>query len=825
MLLIRARRYAFLYFLLSYGCAQNSPTPPAPTSQDQVTFNALENHYQLHFAIPSHPGAGLAVIKDGPKWVFVFDAKIQFSLPKSADCSSVIQSLNIVDIPNNSNSVTLIELVPKPDIHFIVQKDDRGWGVIFSFIDDALLHALTAKKSIKISHNEQSLLIIHPVDLGHEVYLTMNGRDLYICPTTKVDGGLYQFESTPNSVFMETKQGFACQILSPDLFFENKKSQLYMATKQRPKPNPESNQKEEPQKEESKKEDSTNKQTFFYGGSGKIEWNQYLTKLVQKIRLMPSTCPLEISLQRLWIEVALTRWPEALSALKSLSQDYPGIEYTPCFMILEGMSNFLEGHPAKALENWDLLTDTAEILCWKHILSALVFGTKIDRSFIKDCLSILTGYPPLLRDAMLDALLKAVISNKDIDTIDDIIAQIETLDCQKTLQDQAQLYQAKILSLNKKPEDAIAIFKKLGTEESENKVSIAIRQEADYEFLLYDFLQPQESRQKSQEDILREMSNLRLTWKSNVLDYRILHKLAELSIQKNDYIAQLEYLKLIKERYPERAIVNQIDAKMQKAFESYFKQDLSVLSPLRVISTYQKYRDYLPMVAEEDGIIQIISDQFIRLDLLDQAADLLTKFASKKNDLKIKNPKETNVLLIKIADIHLLEKKYEEALVVLKNMAQPQDDETSKNRSRIMATALAAQGKTEDAIKILSDIGTVQSLELLGNLLIYHGAFDKAAEILSKLDPLLDREKDAPLKKESILKRAMIYYRSNQYDHLKTLAALYNDYMADNQMFLVLTNSVQGNAYTRQDVDVLLKSQEAIKQNMDNILNLKSGVT
>ncbi len=767
--------------------------------KNPISFQLKDGQYRLYFS--SSVQAGLAVFKKDKSWWFVFDKKIDFSVPEADLSVTLVTKIEKLNVTSSDPELTIVQLELKKNVVFDVQKDEKGWFISFSFFDNTVLSIPPIKNQKPLSLNEAtwSSAVVSAIESSKEIYLTHEGQRFYILPSVRLDDGLRIAHQTPYFKLSYSVQGFVCQILSNRLFLERQKNQLLLkaadifsfSTQAINPPN--------------------NYQEFLFFNSGSTrDWVSYKKDLEKRIRESTQANVPEMQLERAWVEVALGQGQEAMGVLINLKQQYPGIEFNPYFKAIEGMALFLSQNYAQAFEAWSFLSETTEIQFWKTISRELLANTVEINSFIMVSKSILDFYPPVLRNILTEIVLKVAAAAGEIPVIEAFTSSNYASE-DKRLRFIFDFHKARVLQVGGSKSAAMALYKILLEKEQGSLVPVSIKVEAEFEVVLDQF----SANTLKVDDVIKKLEALRLNWKGDQFEFRITKKLIEFLEEKQSFSEMLGYIRTLKKTFPERSMIEKLDSKMQTLFIAYFKQDLSKKSPLRAIAVYEEFFDLVPGGPSGDELMNIIADLFIEVDLLDQAAHVLAKWAVQKKD----SP-EKNTLILRVAEIHLLDKKPETVVTILQDLPKnnANDRDFEEKRLLLIAQAQASMGKTDEALVVLKDSVLPSHLKLASTLHMKASQWDEAAHKLSVLAGILDDTKDAELKKTSVLSLAICYYFNKQSDQILVLRKMYQKLMKDNKFFQYLTRPEVIEVDPRKIADKKLEEEKMLNDAIAEVL-------
>ncbi len=202
---------------------------------------------------------------------------------------------------------------------------------------------------------------------------------------------------------------------------------------------------------------------------------------------------------------------------------------------------------------------------------------------------------------------------------------------------------------------------------------------------------------------LDNIEQISLRWRNDIIEWDALEQISTIQTNNDNYSAAMDALKKIAKYIPSpvlsAAATNNMGIIFRKIFE--FQQPNSkTLSPLEAVAFFEAYSDYIPIGTKGDEIVTKVIDNFVALDMLDQAEALLKH---QINNRAFEYRKE--LFINKLAEVYLANLKPKEALELLTKNG---DDwkkmyhTMSQARKIIYARVLLANGKHDDVVSLLA---------------------------------------------------------------------------------------------------------------------------
>lgn len=290
-------------------------------------------------------------------------------------------------------------------------------------------------------------------------------------------------------------------------------------------------------------------------------------------------------------------------------------------------------------------------------------------------------------------------------------------------------------------------------------------------------------------DATVQLERLRYGWRGDDLELQMLERLSELYSQAGQPAEALETLDRAKKIFPNPDRNTALTEKQRKLFFDFFTGDqLSKTSPLKVLSIFNRYKEYAPTDPVQTHVItERLVERMLSMDLLPQAADLLTQRLSDESD-----PATRAKLGAQQAGIRLLDKRPDDAIKALAatdSASLPAD--ILEERKLLRARALAEQAKYAEALQLLAGDTNEQALRLSATT-AWQGK--KWAEAATALTALLPDVPATPLTAEQaqiVINRAVALNLSGDQAGITALANKFGTAMgqtAQSSIFSILTD-------------------------------------
>lgn len=273
-------------------------------------------------------------------------------------------------------------------------------------------------------------------------------------------------------------------------------------------------------------------------------------------------------------------------------------------------------------------------------------------------------------------------------------------------------------------------------------------------------------------EAIKRLNTIRLSWRGDELERNILKILGQFYISDGDFLEGLRVWREIVTNFPNTPDALYIATKMTQTFIYLFNQGgADDMSPLEALALYYEFQELTPIGEQRDMMVQRVADRLFAVDLLDQAAILLT------HQVRYRLQGEEKVKLgTKLAMLHLWNKRPELALEVLDLI---EEEEISRGiglkRYYLRAQALLDTDQFAKALDVLDGDSSKEASALRADIYWKMKRWDRVAVVLMpKLRRLSYRDRELTSEETYALLRLATVYALQEKKH--ALYQLYRDF-------------------------------------------------
>ena len=314
----------------------------------------------------------------------------------------------------------------------------------------------------------------------------------------------------------------------------------------------------------------------------------------------------------------------------------------------------------------------------------------------------------------------------------------------------------------------------------------------------------QEAKEITMQDAIESLESLRYDWRGDQLENEILMQLAIYYKAEKDIMNALRTYKYIQSAFNNKVSNFYITSEMARIFNDVFLpgglgEDMDDFT---VVALFYEFKELNPIGTQGDNVIISIAKRLVRLDLLDNAADLLRH----QVNYRLKGEKRV-VNADNLAIILMMDKKPSEAILVLDDTDKDNFDfSVHEYRVRLRSKALIELEKYDEALSYLkndkSEEAKIYRKEAVFRAERWSNYIEMVEADFEEIMKKIDTDKSAA---QDILRLAISYYMLNIQDRLILISKEIGD----------------RNIPLRTVVDLLISSSGSIDyKNLDKSLDI-----
>ncbi|MES2169027.1 MAG: tetratricopeptide repeat protein [Pseudomonadota bacterium] len=487
------------------------------------------------------------------------------------------------------------------------------------------------------------------------------------------------------------------------------------------------------------------------------EWREYQNaefiptrnKLLTKAALATGMArlPIHVDLARFYL--ARGMYPEAKGILDlAFAEAKPGEEDAPS-LIVHAVASTLAGRPALAMTDLanPVVTANIDSQLWKALALARQEKWAEAREKFKNVEFAITALPlDMQRIVIADAFRAslevrdypgAAVRSNDLDVVGVGPEQTAAI----------ALLRGRLAEALGRDQDALAAFQAAaGSADRPSAVEAQLRQIA----------LRQKRGEISDDDALRDLEAISVTWRGDSIEVRALDMLSRLYAAKGRYSDAFGAVRTATMLQPN----SEASRKMQDEASALFEQIYNGakgddLPPVEALAMFYEFRDLTPIGRRGDEMIRRLADRLVAVDLLEQAGELLQY----QIDYRLEGSARAQVAS-RLAMVYLMNRKPERAIGALRTTRIADlAGEIRQQRLLLEARAQTDIGRHDLALDIISNVGGREAVRLRSDIYWASRRWRESAEQIELLygDRWRDFQPLTPTEKSDVI-RAVIGY-------------------------------------------------------------------
>ncbi len=286
-------------------------------------------------------------------------------------------------------------------------------------------------------------------------------------------------------------------------------------------------------------------------------------------------------------------------------------------------------------------------------------------------------------------------------------------------------------------------------------------------------------KEQTTEEAIENFRKMEFTWRGDDLELTILKRIGDLYIATGQMRDGLNTFRSIIKTFPKTPMARDIAREMNDIFNQLFLEgEAEKLPPVKALALYYEYRELTPLGKKGDRMIRLLADRLIKVDLLDQAAQLLDHQVNFRLKGELKAHTGT-----KLAVVHLWNRKPQESLNTLyKTRWRALSEPVKQERLHIQARANSDLGEFEEALSLL-DADRSEKGDLLRTEIYWKSK--NWPKVIGSLEGLLKNSGAAKKKKltdvdrQRLMQLAVARSLSNDQGGIASMRKIYRKKMVD----------------------------------------------
>jgi hypothetical protein len=414
--------------------------------------------------------------------------------------------------------------------------------------------------------------------------------------------------------------------------------------------------------------------------------------------------PVRLDLARFYLSRGM--YPEAKAALDPVLDDpKPGQDF-PAALMTHAIASILMGRPELGLKDIanPVIAANYDAQLWKALAFARQEKWSEAREKFKNIEFTVTSLPVALQRIAVAQAMRASLEAKDFSGAADRSSELDLLDVPPDMKPSVLVMQGRLDEALGRDKDALSKYHEV--------IASADRQAAS-EAKLLEIALLQKRDEISQDEALRDLETLAVTWRGGSIEVRTLGMLARIYAGLGRYGESLAAARsatdLQSNSETSRQVQDDAAALFSQLFLSQKGDDLPLIDALAL---FYDYRELTPIGRRGDEMIRRLADRLVVVDLLDQASELLQY----QVDHRLEGAARAQVAS-RLAMVYLMNRKPDRAIAALRSTRIADlAGELRQQRLLLEARAESDVGRRDLALDIIANVGGREAIRLRSDI-------------------------------------------------------------------------------------------------------------
>ena len=416
---------------------------------------------------------------------------------------------------------------------------------------------------------------------------------------------------------------------------------------------------------------------------------------------------------------------EAEGVLEAIRRDDPAALADAPQQLLAGAVAFLDGDPKTAAQllGAESLAKEPEAQLWRGSLAAEAGDWPTAAQAFTAGASFLPLYPETLRRRFALEAAEALIETGQAAEAQPLLQLVQK--SAPTIHDEAEtafLDGRRLLALGDQKQ-AIAAWDKVAAMDDRRAGA-----RAGFAKIMAEL----QTKDVSRADAIKALDQLRFAWRGDKLEFDLLRRLGELKLADGDPRGAFDTLREAAGDFPDDPQAKDVTKQLSDdVAELFLGHGLEDLPPLKALTLYDEFKDYLPVGERGDAAVRRLVDRLVAVDLLDRAAALLEDQVVHRLA-----GKEKARVAGQLAVIRLLDNRPADALKALDiDVGKDVPPDMMRQRQQLRARALSELNRSDEALAILASDNSRDADRLRADIFWRTRNWTEAAKVFARLVP------------------------------------------------------------------------------------------
>ena len=414
--------------------------------------------------------------------------------------------------------------------------------------------------------------------------------------------------------------------------------------------------------------------------------------------------PARIDLARFYM--ARGMYPEAKGVLDlALGETKPGQEDLSA-LIVHSVASTLMGRPEQGLKDLasPAIGTNYDSQLWKALALARQGKWAEAREKFKNVEFAVTSLPLELQRVVITEAMRASIEVKDYSGAASRSNDLDVIGIPAGLKPQVLVLRGRLAEALGREKDALAEYKAAGQ---------SVHRPSAMEARLLDIALRQKRDEITQENALRDLETLSVTWRGDGLEVKALSMMARIYSDTGRYGKSLSAARTATRLQPNSEISRAAQDDSAALFAQLFLSPKGDdLPPVDALALFYEYSELTPIGRRGDEMIRRLADRLVAVDLLDQSSELLQY----QVDHRLEGAARAQVAA-RLAMVYLMNRKPDRAIAALRTTRIADlAGELRQQRLLLEARAQSDIGRRDLGLDIISNISGREAIRLRSDI-------------------------------------------------------------------------------------------------------------
>lgn len=398
---------------------------------------------------------------------------------------------------------------------------------------------------------------------------------------------------------------------------------------------------------------------------------------------------------------------EAIGVLNEAARTNPGIMDDPEFRGLRGIARVMARRYKEAQADFaaPILSDDPSAALWRSYIAAQLAQWGEARAQFAAGAEAFNQFAPVWKARFARSDAQAALSLGDLDGADRSV-KLALMDKTDPLEELAtRLVEARVVEVSGHPDRALRIYAAITGAPVESLSAPALLRATQIRLQMGKITPVQAA---------EVFDGLRYRWRGDATELETIRALGQLYLSQGHYREALQALRSAGQRLPDLPEALQLQADLNAAFRSLFLDGAADgLEPVQALAMFYDFKELTPLGADGDLMVRKLVRRLIDVDLLDQAAELLSYQTSNRLDGVPRAQVATD-----LAVIYLMDRRPEQALEAINNSRTTiLPASLNAERRLVEGRALMNLGRLDAAMEVIERDTTREGQDLRNEVL------------------------------------------------------------------------------------------------------------